>query len=134
MHSIDPLIPRHEPSADRLDIFAVKDRLHALFSRYGQVQRLDLVRADEGQAQRVMCFLRMSRPEDEQAVGQALGMGRFGGDLVMVVALDNEAAPPWPARPEGPGLTAYQSARIPCSSSGIHSATSTACRPSPRPA
>lgn len=77
-----------------VDVFALKDRLHALFSRYGQVLRLDLVRADQGNAQRVMCFLRMSTPEQEQAVVDALGMGRFGGDLVMVVSL----------QPPAPGL------------------------------
>ncbi len=96
MHAIDPLIPQDEACAKDLDIFALRDRLHTLFSGYGQVQRLDLVRADEGRARRVMCFLRMSRPEDEQAVARALGMGRFGGDLVMVVALDQELVPPRP--------------------------------------
>ncbi len=70
------------------DIFALRDRLHALFSRYGRVQRLDLVRADQGQRQRAMCFLRMATPHEEQTVAQSLGLGRFGGDLVMVVALD----------------------------------------------
>jgi len=101
MHAIDPLIPQDEACATDLDIFALRDHLHALFSGYGQVRRLDLVRADEGRARRVMCFLRMSRPEDEQAVARALGMGRFGGDLVMVVALDHEPAPPRPWRSAG---------------------------------
>ncbi len=75
-----------------LDVFAFKDRLHALFSRYGRVLRLDLVRADQGQERRVMCFLRMSTPLEEQAVVDALGLGRFGGDLVMVLPL-HEAQP-----------------------------------------
>lgn len=84
-------------AAHRLDIFVLKDRLHALFSRYGEVRRLDLVRADQGPDRRVMCFLRMGSPEQEQTLVEALGMGRFGGDLVMVIALDDPQtlAQPW---------------------------------------
>jgi hypothetical protein len=78
------------------DVFALKDRLEALFLRHGRVLRLDLVRADQGDSRRVMCFLRMSTPEEEQAVVDALGLGRFGGDLVLVLALDG--ADPLPAR------------------------------------
>lgn len=70
------------------DVFALKDRLHELFARYGEVSRLDLVRADQGPSRRVMCFLRMCTPEQEQALVEALGLGRFGGDLVMVLALE----------------------------------------------
>jgi len=67
------------------DVFAIKDRLQVLFSCFGRVQRLDLVRTHQGQSSRFMCFLRMGCPAEEQAVAQALGMGRFGGDLVMVL-------------------------------------------------
>ena len=96
MHSLDSLIYGEAPV--HLDVFALKDRLQGLFSRYGQVSRLDLVHADQGRGLRIMCFLRMSTPEQEQAVVDALGMGRFGGDLVMVLALGEplpQAA--WPA-------------------------------------
>lgn len=97
MHFIEQLIPSDPAMADAPDIFALRDRLHTLFSGYGEVLRLDLVRADQGQARRVMCFLRMSREEEEQALVHALGMGRFGGDLVMVLALEPQpaAASPW---------------------------------------
>lgn len=99
-------------AAHGTDAFALQDRLHALFSRYGLVRRLDLVRADQAHAQRVMCFLRMGSPEQEQAVVDALGLGRFGGDLVMVLSLDGaEPSPILPVRssggdaraPDGPG-------------------------------
>lgn len=96
MHPLDSLIDSHSSDLAQRDVFALKDRLHDLFSRYGQVQRLDLVRADQGTARRVMCFLRMSTPEQEQAVVDALGMGRFGGDLVMVLGLQ-EPPEPWQA-------------------------------------
>ncbi len=99
MPTVESLVSGDARSAP--DVFVLKDRLHELFSRYGQVSRLDLVRADQGSARRVMCFLRMGSPQQEQAVVQALGMGRFGGDLVMVLALEPQAWAavadlPWP--------------------------------------
>ena len=53
----------------------------------------------QGQARRVLCFLRMASEFQERALVSALGMGRFGGDLVWVLALDAAGpALPWPAR------------------------------------
>lgn len=105
MHFIDQLISGDSSEGGPCDIFALRDRLHALFSRYGEVRRLDLVRADQGQARRIMCFLRMGSEQQEQALVSALGMGRFGGDLVVVLALDPEGAFPAPwqsaAAPQG---------------------------------
>lgn len=92
MHSVESLTFGRAPGWRGPDVFVLKDRLQALFSHYGRVQRLDLVRADQAQSRRVMCFLRMSTPQEEQAVADALGLGRFGGDLVMVLPLDEAAA------------------------------------------
>ena len=99
MHGIHNLIPGVGTGSGDPHVLTLHDQLHALFSRYGQVQRLDLVRTDQGQARRVMCFLRMASDFQEQALVSALGMGRFGGDLVWVLALDAAGlALPWPAR------------------------------------
>ena len=108
MHTLAPALPVRDALAGSPDIFALEDRLHALFSRYGQVQRLDMVRADQGRTRRVLCFLRMGSAEQEQAVVQDLGMGRFGGDLVMVVALDGAPLAPPTGRP---GLSAALGSR-----------------------
>lgn len=100
MHSLETAVLDQGLARADVDVFVLKDRLHGLFSHYGQVLRLDLVRADQGSNQRVMCFVRMSTPEQEQAVVDALGLGRFGGDLVMVLALNRSqpASPIWPCR------------------------------------
>ncbi len=92
------------------DIFALKDRLHGVFSRYGEVSRLDLVRADQGPSPRVMCFLRMHTPQQEQALVEALGMGRFGGDLVMVLALEaaTEPEPVWALATRAAGPSSWR--------------------------
>ena len=98
MHGIHTLTPGAETGSGSPHALTLHDQLHALFSRYRQVQRLDLVRAaDQGQNRRVMCFLRMASESQEQALASALGMGRFGGDLVWVLALDAAGlALPWP--------------------------------------
>ena len=88
MHVIHTKISGAEAGSGGPHALTLHDQVQALFSRYGQVQRLDLVRADQGQVRRVMCFLRMASESQEQALVSALGMGRFGGDLVWVLALD----------------------------------------------
>ena len=97
MHGIHTLTSGVGTESGGPHALTLHDQLHAFFSRYGQVQRLDLVRADQGQARRVMCFMRMASESQEQALVSALGMGRFGGDLVWVLALDAAGlALPWP--------------------------------------
>jgi hypothetical protein len=105
-----PMPCASDVTAPSQDVFVIKDRLHILFSCFGLVRRLDLVRTGQGQSPRLMCFLRMSSPDEEQAVVDALGLGRFGGDLVMVLgphgapcerlagseALPAASAWPWP--------------------------------------
>lgn len=79
------------------DISVWRDRLHALFSLYGHVSRLDLVRADQPGQRRFLCFLRMANEQEDNEVALAMGLGRFGGDLVMLISPDEPALinPPW---------------------------------------
>ena len=79
------------------DISIWRDRVYALFSEHGHVSRLDLVRADQAGQRRYLCFLRMASEQEDNAVALALGLGRFGGDLVMLISPDEPALinPPW---------------------------------------
>jgi hypothetical protein len=79
------------------DVFVLRDRLQALFALHGRVRRLDLVRADQAGQRRFLCFVRMATAQEDDAVAQALGLGRFGGDLVMLIAPDEPSVinPPW---------------------------------------
>lgn len=100
MHDIRSLITDLQSDLAGLDDFSLRGRLLDLLSPYGQVRRLELVRADLGQARRVMCFLRMASGPQEQAVVAALGMGRFGGDLVLVLDCASAVAPGHFTRPQ----------------------------------
>ena len=90
-------LPAKPPQMAGEDISIWRDRLHALFSEHGHVRRLDLVRADQAGQRRYLCFLRMASEEEDSAVALALGLGRFGGDLVMLISPDEPALinPPW---------------------------------------
>jgi hypothetical protein len=107
---------RHNTNAQTIageDVFVLRDRLQALFALHGRVRRLDLVRADQGGQRRFLCFVRMASAQEDDAVAQALGLGRFGGDLVMLIAPDEPSVinPPWLNALPGTGARGLSSTR-----------------------
>ena len=84
------------PSLARLngctDVASLQPALHDLCSRFGVVARLDVLPVEQAGHQQALCFWRMQSAEAEVQIMQTWGIGRFGGDLVMVVDLS-------PARP-----------------------------------
>jgi hypothetical protein len=71
------------------DINALKVKLCSLCSRFGSIARLEILTARQAGKRQALCFLRMGSPEQERKVMNALGVGRFGGDLVVVIDLHN---------------------------------------------
>lgn len=69
------------------DIGALKPAIHTLCSRYGSVARLDILAASQAGKRQALCFLRMDSAEQERRLMTDLGVGRFAGDLVMIVDL-----------------------------------------------
>lgn len=65
----------------------LRPALHLLCSRFGSVARLDILAASQGGKQQALCFLRMDSDEQEQQLMGELGLGRFGGDIVVIVEL-----------------------------------------------
>ncbi|RZJ26018.1 MAG: hypothetical protein EOO54_04355 [Haliea sp.] len=74
------------------DITTLRPALHSLCSRYGSVARLDILAASQAGKRQALCFLRMDSPEEERELMSELGVGRFAGDLVMVVDLHTPAS------------------------------------------
>ncbi|WP_296919746.1 hypothetical protein [Polaromonas sp.] len=54
---------------------------------FGSVARLDILAARQEGKRQALCFLRMDSVEQEQQVMRELGVGRFGGALVVIVDL-----------------------------------------------
>lgn len=69
------------------DISSLRPALHSLCSRFGSVARLDILAARQAGRQQALCFLRMASVEQESHLMRELGVGRFGGDLVVIVDL-----------------------------------------------
>jgi len=69
------------------DITALRPAVHGLCSRYGSVARLDILAASQAGKRQALCFLRMDSAEQERELMCGLGVGRFAGDLVMVIDL-----------------------------------------------
>ncbi len=78
------------------DIGALKPALHSLCSRYGSVARLDILAASQAGKRQALCFLRMGSAEQEHHLMSELGVGRFGGDLVVIVDLQTPATTGYP--------------------------------------
>ncbi len=75
---------------------SLRETLAELCSAYGVLSRLEVLPAGQPGHQQALCFLRMQTPAEEQGLMQALGIGRFGGDLVLVVDLADELCPAVP--------------------------------------
>jgi hypothetical protein len=66
----------------------LKREIRALCARYGAILRIDVLLARRGGVRQAMCFWRMESVEGEDEVMSEFGVGRFGGDLVMIVDLE----------------------------------------------
>lgn len=71
----------------RHDLAGLRSALDHLCSRYGSLRHLTILPANHVGRQQALCFLRMASSEEEERIMTALGIGRFGGELVLVVNL-----------------------------------------------
>ncbi len=67
--------------------------MRLLCADFGAISRLDILPASHLGKRQALCFLRMATLEQEEKMIRELGIGRFGGDLILVVdLLQREAA------------------------------------------
>lgn len=72
------------------DVATLKPALHRLCEKFGRVSRLEVLTAIHEGTRQAICFLRLESPEREQLLMQTLGVGRFGGQIVFVVDLNQD--------------------------------------------
>ena len=65
----------------------LKSALFLLCARFGTVKRLDILMASQSGQRQALCFFRLGSADQEQQLMNQLGVGRFGGELVVVVDL-----------------------------------------------
>lgn len=61
--------------------------LHGLCSHFGPVEKLVILTAKHEGAKQAICFLRLASEDQEQTLMQSLGVGKFGGEIIIVVDL-----------------------------------------------
>ena len=61
--------------------------LHGLCSHFGPVEKLVILTAKHEGTKQAICFLRLASEDQEQTLMQSLGVGKFGGEVVIVVDL-----------------------------------------------
>lgn len=72
-------------------ISTLRAAVSALCSRHGDLRHLDIVPTAQAGRRQALCFLRMQTDAAELSLMQSLGIGRFGGELVLVVDLSRAA-------------------------------------------
>lgn len=72
------------------DIATLETALRSMCARFGSVRQVNILPAAHAGKQQALCFLRMASEEEEQKLMSGLGIGRFGGELVVVVDLRAE--------------------------------------------
>ena len=73
------------------DVATLKPALQKLCEKFGKIARLDVLTAMHEGTKQAICFLRLDAPDKEMALMKALGVGRFGGEIVFVVNLNDSA-------------------------------------------
>ena len=71
------------------DVATLKPALQKLCEKFGKVARLDVLTAMHEGTKQAICFLRMDAPDKEVLLMKALGVGRFGGEIVFVLDLSD---------------------------------------------
>ena len=84
-------------SADRLksladcgDITSLKSAVQEICTEFGRVTRIDVMTTAEARKRRALCFLRLESPAQERELMNALGLPRFGDDVLIVVDLSSD--------------------------------------------
>ena len=86
-HALRMSSPELDQLDGRHDLAGLRTALHDLCSHFGSVRHLTILPANHVGRQQALCFLRMASSEEEARIMTALGIGRFGGELVLVLNL-----------------------------------------------
>ena len=86
-HALRMSSPELDQLDGRHDLPGLRSALHDLCSRFGSLRHLTILPANHVGRQQALCFLRMASSEEEACIMTALGIGRFGGELVLVLNL-----------------------------------------------
>ena len=73
------------------DVTSLKSAVEKICTEFGKVTRIDVLTMAEAEKRRALCFLRLESPAQEQQLMNALGLPRFGDDVLVVVDLPSDS-------------------------------------------
>ena len=76
------------------DITSLKSAVEEICTEFGKVTRIDVLTMAEAEKRRALCFLRLESPAQEQQLMNALGLPRFGDEVLVVVDLPSDSGRP----------------------------------------
>ena len=76
--------------ADCGDINSLKSAVQEICTEFGRVTHIDVMTTAEARKRRALCFLRLESPVQERKLMNALGLPRFGDDVLVVVDLPSD--------------------------------------------
>ena len=77
--------------ADCGDINSLKSAVQEICNEVGRVTHIDVLTTAEARKRRALCFLRLESPAQERKLMNALGLPRFGDDVLVVVDLSSDS-------------------------------------------
>ena len=77
--------------ADCGDINSLKSAVQEICTEFGRVTHIDVMTTAEARKRRALCFLRLESPAQERKLMNALGLPRFGDDVLVVVDLSSDS-------------------------------------------
>lgn len=83
----DPMPERLKALARCQDAASLTSALQALCAEFGGLARIKVMTLSEAQKRRALCLLRLDSPAQEQELMSALGVRRFGDDVLVMVDL-----------------------------------------------
>ena len=73
------------------DIISLKSAVEQICNEFGKVTRIEVLTTAEAKKRRALCFLRLESPAQERQLMNALGLPRFGDDVLVVVELSSDS-------------------------------------------
>ena len=74
------------------NVAELRSAVRQICAPFGPIQRLDILTSVHEGVQQAICFLRLADRTHEPTLMTALGVGRFGGEIVFVVDLPDQSA------------------------------------------
>lgn len=86
------LSQRHLTLPGSCDAAGLRSAVGRLCAEFGKVTQIDILTMAEAEKRQALCLLRLESAEQERILMEALGLTRFGEDLLVIVDMEPKSA------------------------------------------